>query len=64
MGSAMSKDIRCFFGRHMYSDEDMVLKLIYSDEQKVKFSVKKRCVRCGRVRKEVIEIPKQGKGVQ
>lgn len=64
MGSAMSKDIRCFFGRHKYSGEDMVLTRIDSDEQKVKFVVKHRCVRCGKVRKEVIEIPKQGKGVQ
>lgn len=60
----MAKDIRCLFGRHKYSGEDMVLTLIDSDEQKVKFSVKCRCLRCGKVRKEVIEIPKQGKGVK
>lgn len=60
----MVKDIRCLFGRHRYSCGDMVLTRIDSDEQKVKFSIKHRCLRCGKVRKEVIEIPKQGKGVQ
>ena len=60
----MAKDIRCLFGRHRYACEDMVLTLIDSNEQKDKFLVKCRCVRCGKVRKEVIEIPKQGKGVQ
>ena len=60
----MAKDIRCFFGRHKYACGDMVLKLIDSDEHKVKFSVKHRCLRCGKVRKEVIEIPKQGKDIK
>ena len=59
----MVKDIRCLFGRHRYACGDMVLTRIDSDEQKVKFLVKHRCVRCGKVRKEVIEIPKQGKGI-
>ena len=56
----MMKDIRCLFGRHKYSGEDMVLTVIDLDEQKVKFSVKHRCLRCGKVRKEIIEIPKKG----
>lgn len=62
--SAMSKDIRCLFGRHKYACGDMVLKHIAEDERTVKYVVKMRCVKCGKIREDLLEIPKQWKGVQ
>lgn len=52
--------IACALGRHKYLCLDMVPKRIAEDENKVRFSVKSRCVKCGKVRMDFLDIPKWG----
>ena len=57
------KDIRCVLGHHVYRS-DMVVTFLNEDATNWYFKTRMRCVRCGKMREDILPVakwPKEGK---